>query len=205
MDYMTAILLSLSSNLDTFAVCLTYGIKKVKLSITSSLLISFITSLGTFLSMILGKIMTSFISPKIVTSIGATLLIILGISMICNFIKKFRINHLKNLNRYEKVTYSEILIYPEKADIDNSGDLDLKECLTLSIALTLNNLSLGVVASIAGINILLNTIFTFIITLMCIALGFYLGGKYASKLSGEYSDLISGLLLVLIGIYQILI
>ena len=46
----------------------------------------------------------------------------------------------------------------EKADIDNSGDLDLKECLTLSIALTLNNLSLGVVASIAGINILLNTI-----------------------------------------------
>ena len=71
MNYMTAILLSLSSNLDTFAVCLTYGIKKVKLSITSSLLISFITSLGTFLSMILGKIMTSFISPKIVTSIGA--------------------------------------------------------------------------------------------------------------------------------------
>ena len=205
MNYLTAILLSISSNLDTFAVCLTYGMKKVKLSISSSLLISFITSLGTLLSMVLGKVITRFISPKAVTSIGGILLIILGVNMVITFIKKFRTSHFNNLNRYKKISYSDILNYPEKADIDNSGDLDLKECLNLSIALSLNNLSLGVAASIAGISILLNTLFTFIVTLICITLGFYIGKRYISNLAGSYSDLVSGLLLIFIGIFQILI
>ncbi len=204
MNYITAILLSISSNLDTFAVCLTYGMKKVKLNMLSSLLISFVTSLGTLLSMVLGKVITRFIYPKVVTSIGGILLIILGVSMVTIFIKKFRTIYFNNLNRHKKVTYSEILSSPEKADIDNSGDLDLKECLNLSIALSLNNLSLGVAASIAGISILLNTLFTFIVTLICIVLGFYIGKRYISNLSGAYSDLISGLLLIFIGIFQIL-
>lgn len=204
MSYITAILLSISSNLDTFAVCLTYGMKKVKLNMLSSLLISFVTSLGTLLSMVLGKVITRFIYPKIITSIGGILLIILGVSMLTIFIKKFRTIYFNSLNRHKKVTYSEILSSPEKADIDNSGDLDLKECLNLSIALSLNNLSLGVAASIAGISILLNTLFTFIVTLICIVLGFYIGKRYISNLSGAYSDLISGLLLIFIGVFQIL-
>ena len=67
MNYTTALLLSVSANLDTFAVCISYGMKKVKLSFIGALLISLITSLGTFLSMYLGKIITNFISPKIVS------------------------------------------------------------------------------------------------------------------------------------------
>lgn len=205
MNYMTAFLLSLSANLDTLAVCISYGMKKVKLSIIASLLISLITSLGTFLSMYFGCIITNFISPKIVTAIGGSLLLFLGIKMIVDFIKKYKKKYDSNFVRGKKVTYSDILIDPEKADIDNSGDIDLKECVTLSIALTLNNISLGIAASIAGISILLNTIFTFTLTLINIGLGFYIGNKYASTLIGEYSDLLSGLLLISIGIYQILI
>lgn len=205
MNYMTALLLSVSANLDTLAVCISYGMKKVKLSIIASLLISLITSLGTFLSMLLGSIITNFISPKIVTSIGGILLLILGIKIIVDFIKKYRKKHIRSLSRDKKLSYSEILDNPVKADIDNSGHIDLKECITLSIALTLNNLNVGVAASIAGISILLNTVFTFILTLISIGLGFYIGSKYASKIVGEYSDLISGLLLSMLGIYQILI
>jgi len=204
MNYITAILLSISCNLDTFAVCLTYGMKKVNLNMLSSLLISFITSLVTLLSMVLGKVITRFIYHKVVTCIGGILLVILGINMITIFIKKFRTSYFYNLSRHKKVTYSDILNSPEKADIDNSGNLDLKECLNLSIALSLNNISLGIAASIAGISILLNTLFTFIVTLICIVLGFYIGKRYISNLSGTYSDLISGLLLIFIGVFQIL-
>lgn len=203
MNYMTAILLSISANLDTLAVCVSYGMKKVKVSIIASLLISFITSLGTFISMFLGKVITSFISPKIVTIIGGLLLLILGLKVIFDFIKKYKKTHIKNLLRSKKVSYSEILDNPVKADTDNSGDIDLRECITLSIALSLNNLNVGIAASIAGISILLNTLFTFIFTLVSIYLGFFIGRKYASRLIGEYSDLVSGLLIALLGIYQI--
>ncbi|MGL5694057.1 MAG: sporulation membrane protein YtaF, partial [Peptostreptococcaceae bacterium] len=193
------------ANLDTLAVCISYGIKKVKLSIIASLLISFITSLGTFLSMYFGYVITNFISPKIVTALGGSLLLFLGFKMIIDFTKKYKNKSNGDLARNKKITYSEILDEPEKADIDNSGDIDLKECITLSIALTLNNISLGIAASIAGISILLNTIFTFVLTLINIGLGFYIGNKYASTLMGEYSDLISGLLLISIGIYQVIL
>lgn len=205
MNYMTALLLSISANLDTLAVCISYGIKKVKVSIIASLLISLITSIGTFLAMYLGKAITSFISPKIVNVIGGILLLILGLKVIIDFVKKYKKSHAKSLFRSNKISYSEILDNPIKADIDNSGDIDLKECITLSIALSLNNLSVGVAASMAGISILLNTLFTFFLTLINIGLGFYIGRKYASKIVGEYSDLISGLLIVLLGIYQIFI
>ena len=203
MNYMTAILLSLSANLDTFAVCISYGIKKVKISFIGALLISLITSLGTFLSMYLGKVITNFISPKIVNIIGGILLLILGLKIVIDFLKKYKESHIKDLLRHKKVSYGEILDNPIKADIDNSGDIDIKECITLSIALTLNNLSVGVAASIAGISILLNTLFTFILTWLNIGIGFYIGRRYASKLLGKYSDLISGFLITILGIYQI--
>ena len=203
MNYMTAILLSLSANLDTFAVCISYGIKKVKISFIGALLISLITSLGTFLSMYLGKVITNFISPKIVNIIGGILLLILGLKIVIDFFKKYKESHIKDLLRHKKVSYGEILDNPIKADIDNSGDIDIKECITLSIALTLNNLSVGVAASIAGISILLNTLFTFILTWLNIGIGFYIGRRYASKLLGKYSDLISGFLITILGIYQI--
>ena len=203
MNYMTALLLSVSANLDTLAVCISYGLKKVKLSFIGALLISLITSLGTFLSMYLGKIITNFISPKIVTIIGGILLIILGLKIVIDFLKKYRKSNTKDLLRHKKVSYGEILDNPIKADADNSGDIDIKECITLSIALTLNNLSVGMAASIAGISILLNTLFTFLLTWLNIGLGFYVGNKYASKLVGEYSDLISGVLIIILGIYQI--
>ena len=187
MNYTTALLLSVSANLDTFAVCISYGMKKVKLSFIGALLISLITSLGTFLSMYLGKIITNFISPKIVI----------------DFLKKYRKSHVEDLLRHKKVSYGEILDNPIKADADNSGDIDIKECITLSIALTLNNLSVGIAASIAGISILLNTLFTFILTWINIGIGFYVGRRYASKLVGKYSDLVSGVLIIILGIYQI--
>lgn len=205
MNYMTAFLLSLSANLDTLAVCISYGMKKVKLSIVASLLISLITSFGTFLSMILGKFITNFISPKIVATLGGILLLILGLKIVIDFIKKYKKFKIRRLSREKKIRYSDILDNPVKADTDNSGDIDLKECITLSIALTLNNVSVGVAASIAGISIFLNTLFTFILTLFNIGLGFYIGIKYSSKFVGEYSDLISGILIIALGIYQILI
>lgn len=203
MNYTTALLLSVSANLDTFAVCISYGMKKVKLSFIGALLISLITSLGTFLSMYLGKIITNFISPKIVTIIGGILLLILGLKIVIDFLKKYRKSHVEDLLRHKKVSYGEILDNPIKADADNSGDIDIKECITLSIALTLNNLSVGIAASIAGISILLNTLFTFILTWINIGIGFYVGRRYASKLVGKYSDLVSGILIIILGIYQI--
>jgi len=200
MNLITALLLSTSANLDTFAVAISYGIKKIKLSLFSILLITFITTTGTFISMYFGLAFTKIISVDIAAIIGSVMLIGIGLYMILDYYKKSKSKN-ETLAK-DKLTYSQIIDNPIKADKNNSGDLDFKETITLSLALTINNLGIGVAASIAGINIYLNTICTLIITLLSIILGSSIGNSYLSKFFGKYSGLVSGLIIVALGIYE---
>ncbi|MEF9992443.1 MAG: sporulation membrane protein YtaF [Romboutsia sp.] len=205
MNLASALLLSISANLDTFAVAVSYGLKKMKLSFSSILFIAFITSIGTFLSMYLGLLATSFISIRLANSIGSLMLIAMGVWFVFDYFKNNNSNSLQDQSIKNFPTYHDILSDPLKADKDNSGNIDFKECITLSIALSLNNIGLGIAASIAGINIYLNTCFTFIVTL----LGFYLGGiigrSYLSKIFGKYSSLISALIIIILGFYELFV
>ncbi|RDY23539.1 sporulation membrane protein YtaF [Romboutsia maritimum] len=201
MNLISAILLSISANLDTFTVAISYGLKKIKLSTATVLLISLITTLGTFISMSLGLVLTKFISIYIANLIGSLMLICIGV---CIFINFFKESH-KNKQTYlieNNSTYSQILTNPITADKDNSGDIDFKESITLALALTINNFGIGIAASIAGINIYLNTFCTFIVTILSILLGISIGNSYLSKLCGKYAELISGLVIIILGIYE---
>lgn len=207
MNIASALLLAISANLDTFAVAVSYGLKKVKLNIQSIILIAFITSIGTFCSMYLGTIITNFISIELANLIGSIMLIFMGIWFVISYFREESLSdsYCKCCNNPS--TYCEmceILSNPIKADKDNSGNIDYKECLTLSLALSLNNVGLGIAASIAGINIYLNTIFTFIVTLIGFWIGGLIGRSYLSKICGKYSSLISGILIILIGISELL-
>ncbi|WP_242846022.1 manganese efflux pump [Clostridium novyi] len=92
---------------------------------------------------------------------------------------------------------------PEQADVDNSGSIDLKESLALALALTINNFGLGLGASIAGLNIVLTVLFTFLSSVLTIKLGEVTGKKYLSKVFGKYASLISSIIIIIIGLYEL--
>lgn len=206
MSILSSLLLSISANLDTFAVAISYGIKKVKLSSFNIGMITIITTIGTFISMYLGLSVTEFIPLNIAEAIGSIMLIGIGIFMIIDYYKKSKKTKLLdkdiNIELKDKNEIKNILDNPINADKDNSGSLDFKESLFLSFALTINNLGIGVVASIAGISIYLNTIFTFIITLISLILGVNIGNSYISKVFGKYTGLVSGVLMIILGSYE---
>lgn len=208
MNLASALLLSISANLDTFAVAVSYGLKKVRLSFLSILLIALITSIGTFLSMYLGTIITDFITISTANLIGSIMLILMGTYFILDYFRSAISYSSKCQYCDNPSTYCEIcgiLSDPIKADKDNSGNIDFKECLTLSIALSLNNVGLGIAASIAGINIYINTAFTFIVTIFGFLIGGLIARSYFCEICGKYSGLVSGILIVLIGVWQIFI
>lgn len=188
MSLIAAILLSISANLDTLTVAISYGIKKVKLSFLSLSLITFITTGGTFISMYFGLKISEFISADSAAFIGALMLIFIGIYMIFDYFKNYK-------------------YYTDNSYIDNnnkSDDLTLKESITLSLALTINNLGIGIAASIAGISIFLNTLCTFVITILSLILGLSIGNSYLSNIFGKYGGLVSGIIIVLLGLYECL-
>ena len=206
MQLLSPILFVISANIDNFAVGIAYGIKKIKIGILSSLIIAVISAVGTFLSMSFGLFLTNFLPSSVCSILGSLILIAIGLWIIGDdFIKKHRKTIHNTYNKNDFMQCIELLDHPEKADTDQSGNIDVKESVTLAFALAINNVGLGIGASIAGLSILFNTIFTFVFSLAAVVLGCRLGNGCFSKVLGKYATLVSGLIIIGLGIYEILL
>lgn len=191
MHLLSIALFSISSNLDNLTVSIGYGMENIKIKFFSNFIISFISAFGTFISMSVGSIIVHFINPKIANNIGSFILIFIGIYFCYQFFKNKSNDNLIN--------------NPSRADKDNSKVIEPKEAFSLAFALTINNFGVGFGASVAGLNVFITSIVTFFISALFLEIGDKLGSGFFSKIFGKYSDLISGLLIVFIGVYEVFV
>lgn len=197
---LSALLFSLSSNLDNIVIGIAYGIKKIKIKLISNLVIAFITSAGTLLSMYIGLYISKFLPNYISNALGAGAIIILGgYFAIQSIIKLIYTSNSKNI-ALKDVT--DMVEYAEKSDLDNSSDISIKEAVFVAFSLTFNNLGTGVAASVTGVNIEFTVIATFIISILTIMFGEAIGNHLLGNLLGKYAPLISGILLITLGIIE---
>ena len=78
-SFLSAVIFSMSSNLDNFVIGLAFGIKKIKIGFLPNLLIALITVTGTVASMYVGKIAASFLPRALTDLLGASIIILLGL------------------------------------------------------------------------------------------------------------------------------
>ncbi|MFW0891397.1 sporulation membrane protein YtaF [Clostridium perfringens] len=201
MSFLSILLFVIAASLDILVVSLAYGLKDIKINFSSTLVIAFISALGTFISMILGKFLVDLIPVKLGDIIGGLVLLLLGFYSIYSYFKEKKILTSHNSENNSSPTF--ILENPEVADKDKSGNIDFKESLALSLALALNNFGLGIGASISGLNIAFTTISTFIISLIFISLGFYLSKTIKSKNISKNSNLIAGIIIIILSLFII--
>lgn len=197
---LSSILFAISANLDNFTVGIAYGIKKMKIPQSSNLLIAIVSAIGTTMSMSIGVFMAKFIPPNISDMLGALILVALAVWFIIDFIKK-------KMKKTSEVYVGNINILdnPCEADKDKSGVIDARESIILALALTINNFGLGIGASITGLSILLTVIFTFVFSILAIRLGTKIGYSCFAKILGEYAPLMSALIILFLGIYEMII
>lgn len=210
MHIISALFLAISSSSDSFIVGLSYGIKKVRINLINNILVAAISGIGTLLSMLLGKFLIDFVPIKYANIIGNTVLIILGIYMLINAIRKNLDQNTKkeltgssdssknHLNGYEN-----ILRNPDLLDINHSKTIEPNEALSLGLILCVNNIGLGIGASIAGLAPLLTSILTLITSIIFVPLGCFIGKKLISDKISKYSDLLAALLIIALGIYEL--
>lgn len=201
MSFLSILLFVIAASLDILVVSLAYGLKDIKINFSSTLVITSISALGTFISMILGKFLVDLIPVKLGDIIGGLVLLLLGFYSIYSYFKEKKILTSHNSENNSSPTF--ILENPEVADKDKSGNIDFKESLSLSLALALNNFGLGIGASISGLNIAFTTISTFIISLIFISLGFYLSKTIKSKNISKNSNLIAGIIIIILSLFII--
>ena len=205
------LLLAVSSNLDNVGVGVSYGIRKINIPITSNLLIAVVTSTGTFLSILLGEAIYNFLSEAMAGLLGGGIIILAGIWVIfqekvmhrgCEPQEEKPLFAETGLSRYGFRQIVLILNNPIIADWDFSGHIDLREATALAFGLTLNNIPNGVGAGMLGFSLSITTSAVFLISIITIWIGISFG-QLGIRWMGKSAGLISGLILIFLGVYEI--
>lgn len=200
--FLSALLYSLSSNLDNLVIGIAYGVKKIKIGLISNLIIATVTSIGTLISMSVGKFISVFLPTSLTNMLGAVIIMLLGLYFLIQSILKLIPKSYSNSLALKNV--DEIMDYAEKSDSDNSGTLNIKEAFVVSLGLMLNNLGTGLAASITGVNVSITVICTFILSIALLMLGKSIGHNVLGSICGKYAPLISGVLLIILGIFELI-
>ncbi len=187
------LLCAISGSIDSLSVGVSYGIKKINLPIESIILVSFISTLGTYISMEFGNIILLYTGENLINLVASIFLIFMGLYFVYESIQR------------ENMQVTELLGNPIKADYNKSGKIDFSEAGILALALTLNNVGIGIASAIAGLDVILTSIFTFIFTAISLQFGYSLGSRYASKNFGAYAQIVSGLLIISLGVMNIIL
>ena len=182
-----SILLALSSSLDSLGIGITYGIKNMKISKISRLILFTISCFVSFSSILLGNFINNFISNSFANLIGCSVLVFIGVSMIFKSISNS--NNVKN-NYY---------------DFNNSNLIDPRESIALGFALSLDSLGIGISYSLTDSTSFLFPIFIGIFQVVFLNSGIFISKKIKniSNIPDFVCSLISGMLLILFGIFRL--
>lgn len=171
MNILELLLTGISLALDAFTISICKGLSNNKKK--DGIIISFFFGLFQFIMPIIGNYIGNVFNEKIIyfnPYISIILLIIIG-----------------------------ILMLTEKNDNVIPTSLKFGELFLLSIATSIDALVIGISFSFLKIDILSSSILIGIITFIMCILGYYLG-NYFNKKIGKYSNLISGIIIILLGI-----
>lgn len=204
MIFLSSLLLSISSNLDALQVSLDYKLKKIHLPKFSILLIAITTTIGTFISMHLGKFILLFFEPRLGNIFGALLLSFTGIYFISENIRLKKLHAGYDISYYfeSALQYKSIIENPSIIDLDKSSHIDIKESLNLSIALILNTIYTTFAAGLTGININITMFIYFIISIIYLYLGTFNFSIKFAKCIKKNGNLICGIILIFLGLYE---
>lgn len=176
-----SILLSLSTNIDNLAVGAAYGVKKVNIGWWANLSIALLSGLSTLAAMLVGDRLNYFLATNLSTTLGSGILIIIGFFNLMNLL----VNKTKTMDLAA-----------------NYQSISLKEAWLLGLILTITNWGTGIGAGMAQFNLLLTSCCSLLSSLLMIKLGSSLGNFVTIYFSSNKLELLSGVILIVLGFYE---
>ncbi len=223
------IALAIAANLDNLGVGIAYGLKRTHISPVANALIALLSAGLTLMSMVFGQWMSQVLSIEAANILGAVVIITVGIWIyfepilqrigmaIQIWVWHRCLNALLNLcpNWAEAQQYLRQVAGPHQeassrhrlasslTDYSQFRKIGLQETLILGISLALNAMAGGFGASLSGYNAVTTALAIGIASYITIAIGQRVSKSYFSKSLGRLAQKIAGLLLILIGVYEI--
>lgn len=198
-----AIVLVSALSIDAFAAGFSYGADRIRVPVSSSLIISLICSGLLGVSLLLGTAVQPILSPGLATGIGFAILAVLGIVKLFDSSLKAWIRRHPTWKKRCQFSLPHLhlilTIYadPPAADLDRSQSLSPAESVSLAIAMSLDGLGVGLGAGLTQSPWLLTIGVSLLLTLLAVWGGARLGNRLAAHLNKDFSWL-SGLMLLLL-------
>jgi putative Mn2+ efflux pump MntP len=192
MDYFVyAFLIALANNVDNLGARIAYSIHGVKISTLVNLWIAVITFIISTASASSGAFVAGSLGTKAASVTAMVLLVALGFWLILRGWKKPN-HHSWNTKLWA--------IF----DTDLSKHIDFKEGTVLGIALSVNNIGGGLSAGMIGINAYFVGLLSAILSFVALWAGNHLADFFIRRHIADKAAVISGLLLIAIGIKQVI-
>ena len=192
----SSLLFGVSASLDALLLGVSYGLRGVHIRLLQNLFISVITLLGTCLSVSLGSFLTPMLPSVISGCAGSLILMFLGVY----YITKWILSALQcRISGQSEEPKEAALTSAERP----CPRLTILQLFLLSLALSVNNLGIGLSASMAGLTLIPAAIATGACSVLFLYLGNRLGRSRLLQLIGNLSEPISGVLLIGLSLFQL--
>ena len=201
MHSLSILLIGIAANLDNLGISVSYGLRSTRIPFVSNLMIAIISMICAYLSIITGEFISQFISIKMANLAGGLIIICIGIKCI---VDSFSVQQTSSEVKVDS-NYSHVITHPDTADVNDDKVISVKESILLGSALAINCLAMGLGAGITGVSPALTTLSIGLFSFLSIWGGIKLGSKICRTNIGMYSNMVAGILLIMIGVYEMIV
>lgn len=195
---------ALALSMDGLGMGLAYGLRKIQISFFPLLIICTSSGLAILFSMICGGMLGAFLEESVASVLGACILILVGLWIILqNYFLNLVGPRLCRIEAQRLELVLNILKEPVRADLNRSGEIDVREAVFLGIALAMDALGAGFGAALAGYSLLWTPILVAVVEFLMINLGLLVGGMLSLSDIKKPLTVIPGLIIVILGLAKL--
>ncbi len=173
-------------SIDGFGAGMSYGLRKVHIPYSAVAIIMLCSGFIVYLSMTIGTLLKSIITPEITGSIGGIILFCIGLYCLFNVTRAEHEAPAKKAPADETWNHVKtVMKEPRRADLDQSGSISAMEATLLGFALAVDAFGAGLGAAMLGYEPLLTAasiaLMSGIFVLCGVRMGVFLARKNGHK------------------------
>ena len=216
-----ALLMAVALSLDGFGVGLAYGLRRIRIPMSSLIVIALCTVIAMGISMLFGSWVTLWLKFIPARLLGASILLALGVFQLSRAIWNRKRETfpqavpamavalqkpaLEPVFRFQFRFLGlviQVLKTPDIADVDGSGGISLRESLLLGSALAMDAFAGGIGAAMAGMTLSVIAIVAFTQIIM-LRLGQQMAGKIPENWTTK-AEYLPGTVLIIVGLGKLI-
>ncbi len=200
MQLLPSLLFGISASLDALIVGISYGLRRIRVRAWQNLFISMVALLGTCLSAYAGSHLLPLLPASLTDYLGSIVLVFLG----AYYITKWGFSCPSGSQTENRDLSESTPAAAQKPPVTLPMiGLSVRETLVLSLVLSVNNIGIGLSASMAGLPMASAAAMTFLCSAVLLVSGNRLGQSPFLRRVGAAADPISGFLLIGLGVMQL--